>query len=121
MIYRFGGLQLRLISKLMSTTSTYRRNDDFSLERRQIVRLNREENRCDEEEEPINLENCYRAYSEDQVSSQGMEYIHVEVMVMVNFYSYSVHFHGGTAHPNTKYASQKMTTRSTVIYTTLST
>ena len=105
----------------MSTTSTYRRNDDFSLERRQIVRLNREENRCDDEEEPINLENCYRTYSEDQVSSQGMEYIHVEVMVMVNFYSYSVHFHGGTAHQNTKYASQKMTTRSTVIYTTLST
>ena len=72
-IYRFGGLQLRLMSKLMSTTFTYKRNDDFSLRRSEIVRLNREENRCDEEEEPINLENCYRAYSEDQVISQGKE------------------------------------------------
>ena len=72
-IYRFGGLQLRLTSKLMSTTLTYKRNDDFSLERSEIVRLDRVENRCDDKEKPINLENCLRAYSEDQVVSQGIK------------------------------------------------
>ena len=72
-IYRFGGLQLRLTSKLMSTTLTYKRNDDFSLERSEIVRLDREENRCDDKEKPINLGNCLRAYSEDQVVSQGIK------------------------------------------------
>ena len=80
--HRFGGLQLRLMSQLMSTAFTYTRNDDFSLGRSEIVRLDREENRCDDKEEPINLENCYRAYSEDQVNSQGMEYIIVEVIVI---------------------------------------
>ena len=55
----------------MSTTSTYKRNDEFSLGRSEIVRLDREENRCDDNEAPINLEDCHRAYSEAQVVSQG--------------------------------------------------
>ena len=64
---RFGGLQLRPISKLTSTTSEYIREDEFSLGRSEIVKLDREKNRCNDTEAPINLEDCHREYVESQV------------------------------------------------------
>ena len=73
LLYRLGGLQLRLKSKLVSTSLSYRRYDDFSLTKSEIVRLDREGHRCDDKEEPINLEHCYRSYSEAQVFSQGIK------------------------------------------------
>lgn len=125
-VNRFGGVQLRSISKLMSTTSDYKRNEDFSLGRSEVVKLDSEENRCDDNEAPINLEDCYRAYAESQVGCQSQGHENTEMVLASAYpilftYSFSVHFHGGATAPrNTQCASQKMTTISTGVYTTLS-
>ena len=51
----------------MSTTNNYIRSDEFSIERSEIVKLDRDEHRCDDREVPVNLEECYQAYAESQV------------------------------------------------------
>ena len=67
---RFGGLQLRLTSQLVSTRLKFIRSDAYSLERTEIEALNREGNQCDDDKVSVNLEKCYMAYTQRQVVHQ---------------------------------------------------
>ena len=53
----------------MSTKFNYTRIDYFSLERSEIVKLDRDESRCNTTEASLNLEACYQAYTESKVCS----------------------------------------------------
>ena len=102
----------------MSTKHNYTRVDDFSLERSEIVKLDRDESHCNSIEAPTNLEACYQAYTESKVCSlRGITLCNK--FFMFSLLSFNANFRGGIiAIQNTRYVNPKMITASIVEYTT---
>ena len=117
---RFGGLQLRLTSQLVSTRLKFIRSDAYSLERTEIEALNREGNQCDDDKVSVNLEKCYMAYTQRQVVHQCKNNF-LSRQSNLFLCSFSAHFRGGRDNRNTRYANHLRTTKSTAAYNTLST